>query len=334
MYLAQYDPDGVTLEVGASPVPSNTAAPSISGTAELGGTLTCDPGSWSASPTGFTYQWYRDGAPIAGATGQTYVVQAADQGHSLSCVVIAANADGSSSPATSAAIQVPAAAPPAAPSNTTAPSISGTPAPGDALTCDPGSWSGSPTGFTYQWYRDGAPIAGSAGQTYVVQAADQGHVLTCTVVASGAGGSSPPATSAAEHVPAAAGAKAPACTLAAGSMVTVRHRRVRRHASVAGGTLPVRVTCDRAAAVKLVAVLIDRRAARRRGHTPGTKRYRLPVLKANVAPGVTRLLKLKLPASAVNELVHGAAESVTIGLTAVSPGGTGQASVRVSPLRT
>jgi len=43
----------------ASPLPVNTAAPTISGTQQAGNTLTGVDGTWSASPTGFTRTWYR-----------------------------------------------------------------------------------------------------------------------------------------------------------------------------------------------------------------------------------------------------------------------------------
>jgi hypothetical protein len=83
----------------------------------------------------------------------------------------------------------------AAPTLSGAPSISGTPLPGSTLTCQPGSWTGSPTGFTYGWNRNGNPIAGATGATYVVQIADEAATITCTVVARNATGSSKPANS-------------------------------------------------------------------------------------------------------------------------------------------
>ena len=63
-------------------------------------------GGWSGSPTGYTFQWKRDGVPIPGATAKTYVVQAADQGHSITCTVTASEGTSSSS-ASNAAVLVP-----------------------------------------------------------------------------------------------------------------------------------------------------------------------------------------------------------------------------------
>jgi hypothetical protein len=202
VYTPQYDTDGVTLTLATTPPPSNNGKPSISGTPAVGQTLTCDNGSWTGNPTAFAYQWNRDGDPIPGATSQTYVVQGADQGHTLTCTVIASNNGGPGLPATSEGVAIPAAPPPAAPTNTAPPSISGTAAVSQTLTCDNGSWTGNPTAFTYQWNRDGNPIPGATGQTYVVQLADQGHTLTCSVIASNDGGPSQPATSSGLQIPA------------------------------------------------------------------------------------------------------------------------------------
>lgn len=87
----------------------------------------------------------------------------------------------------------------AAPQNISGPTISPTTPPfqGGTITVNPGSWSGSPTTFAYQWQRcDGAglncvPITGSTGLSYVVQAADVGatHTIRVTVTATNVAGS-------------------------------------------------------------------------------------------------------------------------------------------------
>ena len=70
--------------------------------------FSCSQGGWIAvSRLSFNYQWLRDGSAIEGATSSTYTVQAADEGHTLSCEVTASNTSGSQS-ATSAALAIPA----------------------------------------------------------------------------------------------------------------------------------------------------------------------------------------------------------------------------------
>lgn len=81
-----------------------------------------------------------------------------------------------------------APAPAPTPVNSTAPVLTGTPAPGQTLTCSTGAWTNNPSAYTYAWLRDGSPIAGQASSTYVVQGADQGHSISCQVTASNSGG--------------------------------------------------------------------------------------------------------------------------------------------------
>lgn len=50
---------------------TTTRTPTITGTAKVKNTLTAKPGTWSPSAT-FTYQWYRNGKAISGATARTY----------------------------------------------------------------------------------------------------------------------------------------------------------------------------------------------------------------------------------------------------------------------
>src|SRR3954468_2307556 len=88
--------------------PTNSAAPTISGTPQVGQTLTASTGTWNSQTTPtYAYQWQRcdtagnNCAAVTGATSQTYTVQVADVDHTLRVVVTATNPSGSGS-ATSA----------------------------------------------------------------------------------------------------------------------------------------------------------------------------------------------------------------------------------------
>jgi len=78
-----------------------------------------------------------------------------------------------------------------APRNTALPTISGAPVGGETLTAAPGTWSGNPIGYAYQWQRcnaSGAACTGipsAAGETYVVAVADLGSTLRVAVTARG-----------------------------------------------------------------------------------------------------------------------------------------------------
>jgi hypothetical protein len=95
--------DFATLEESAhghlaafSEPPSSLAAPSLSGTPAVGQTLSCSEGTWSGgTPQSHAFAWLRDGVPIAGAVGSSYVAGGADGGHALRCRVTASNLAGS-----------------------------------------------------------------------------------------------------------------------------------------------------------------------------------------------------------------------------------------------
>jgi hypothetical protein len=88
--------------------------------------------------------------------------------------------------------------PPAAPANISAPTLTGTAAIGEQLTCSPGEWTGSPS-FSYQFVRSTAAgdvgVAASGAQSaYTVSAQDAGTALRCIVTAVNPGGASVAAT--------------------------------------------------------------------------------------------------------------------------------------------
>lgn len=188
----------------ATGVPTNTAKPTISGTAQEGQTLTASNGTWDGSPTSYTYAWNRCDAnggacaAIASATASTYKVASTDVGHTLTVTVTAKNATGSSQPASSDPTAVVGA-----PANTAAPTISGTLAIGSTLTANAGTWTESPTSYAYAWSRcdakgaNCATISGATKSTYTLTRADAGTTLLVTVTATNAAGTGKPATSAA-----------------------------------------------------------------------------------------------------------------------------------------
>lgn len=83
--------------------PANTVTPAITGTAQVGQTLTASGGTWTgvSAPT-LSYQWNADGTAIDGATDTTYVPVAGDVGAAITVAVTGRNWKGEAS-ATSAA---------------------------------------------------------------------------------------------------------------------------------------------------------------------------------------------------------------------------------------
>jgi hypothetical protein len=88
--------------IAAAAAPTNTILPAVSGTAQVGQTLTAFAGVWTGSPS-FTYQWQQDAAGngtfanITGATGVTYVPVVGSIGNALRVVVTGTNSEGSAS---------------------------------------------------------------------------------------------------------------------------------------------------------------------------------------------------------------------------------------------
>jgi hypothetical protein len=189
---------GLALAASAfAAAPGNTTPPSVSGTAKVGQSLTVSNGTWTGSPTSYTYQWQRCTSGtctnVAGATSQSYTVRAADAGHTLRAVVTATNADGSSTANSSQTAVVAASG---APHNTVQPSVSGDAVVGSTLTAVVGTWMNSPTSYSYQWLQcdrfGGAcvEVLGATGKTSGVRLADVYGTLRVDVTGKNANGTS------------------------------------------------------------------------------------------------------------------------------------------------
>jgi hypothetical protein len=102
-----------TVPVAAATGPTNTAPPVITGSAQVGQTLSATTGSWAGDPTSFGFQWEHCDASgngcaaTPGATSGTYVVAAADSGGTIRVAVTAANAAGSATTVSAPTTPVP-----------------------------------------------------------------------------------------------------------------------------------------------------------------------------------------------------------------------------------
>ena len=164
-----------------------TGLPTISGTAQVGETLTVDTsGIDDADGIGnatFSYQWIAGTTDISGATGSTYAPLVADLGKTIKVRVSfmdgASNVETLTSEATAAVTLKPNS--PA----TGLPAISGTAQVGETLTADI-SGIGDDDGldnatFSYQWIAGTTDIAGATSDSYTLVADDVGKAIRVRV---------------------------------------------------------------------------------------------------------------------------------------------------------
>ena len=132
----------------------------------------------SVTPTGtgpYTYQWYKDGVPIPGATSSSYSVLASASNSGASFTVAVTNAAGTVVSA------------PYVMNSGTAPSFSTQPAGQSVSAGQPATFSIAASGtgpFTYQWLKNGSPISGAIGSSFTTAAtslADDGTSYTVVV---------------------------------------------------------------------------------------------------------------------------------------------------------
>lgn len=159
-------PQGVTVNAG-SPV---SLAVTVTGTAP------------------FSYQWFRDGIALAGATSATYALAAAQSTDAGNYTVRVTNSAGQvTSPPATVVVR------------TNAPVITGQPQAASVTAGSPVTFtvaaSGTPP-LAYQWFRDGAALSGATDPDYRIASASPAEAGLYTVTVSNGGGAmtSEPAT--------------------------------------------------------------------------------------------------------------------------------------------
>lgn len=180
--------------------PQNTTAPSVTGNPRQGQVLSAVRGTWTGTtPLTYAYEWRSCDATgsacdaIAGETGTTYQLAAADLGRTVRVKVTATNPAGTevaTSPATTPI------GPPDPPAATGAPIISGTARDGSTLSSTTGTWSGAaPITYARRWQRCDALGQGCldtpvTNATYLAGPQDIGRTVRVVVTASNPDGSS------------------------------------------------------------------------------------------------------------------------------------------------
>ncbi|MFM6980334.1 MAG: hypothetical protein ACKOWE_02895, partial [Micrococcales bacterium] len=196
--------------VKQSPVIS--VAPSITGTARAGSTLTASNGTWTAFPsvTSYSYLWFActaavlesatqaDSCTSTATTTSSFALTSSNAGSFMVVRVTATNASGSASYFSASTVAVSDA-----PVNTVAPVVTGTAMTGQVLTTTAGTWTGYPTpGITYAWYSCTSThasssttlatgctlISGATSSTFTLTSTQVGKYIESAVTATNAGG--------------------------------------------------------------------------------------------------------------------------------------------------
>ena len=173
-----------TAAVSAANTPA-TGAPTISGTAQVGETLTANTTGVAdadgLSNVQYEYQWLADDAEVAGATSLTYTLADADEGKAIKVEVTFTDDAGNGETLTSAATGAVAAQPQTNSPATGAPTITGTVQVGETLTANTSGIADadglSNVQYEHQWLADDAAIAGAIGSTYILVDVDEGKTI-------------------------------------------------------------------------------------------------------------------------------------------------------------
>jgi hypothetical protein len=170
-----------------------TKTPTISGTAQVGDTLTATVAAWGPGTVFLSYQWYANGQAIAGANSRRLTLAGLQAGTKITVAV------------TGAEFGYATAAVSSAPTGVVTPGVlvvgtpttSGTFQVGKTVTANPGNWSAGTeiVTFTYQWWANGARIVNATTATLTLTKNELGKKISVQIAGSALGYTSATKTS-------------------------------------------------------------------------------------------------------------------------------------------
>jgi hypothetical protein len=144
----------------------------------VGDKLTVEPGTWGPAPVKLSVRWLRDGKAIPNATALTYTLTSDDVGKRVKVEVTGARSRYLTTTKLSAETSVVYAR---AIRPVVEPAVRGTAVVGAKLTAAVGQWLPAGTQSSVVWLRDGKPIKGAEGTTYVVTEDDHKRTISIRV---------------------------------------------------------------------------------------------------------------------------------------------------------
>jgi hypothetical protein len=160
-----------------------TVVPTVTGTVQVGRTLTATAPGWLPTPDRWSYQWYRNSKPISHASKPSYTLVGSDAGKTITVRMTGVKTGYTAAARTSAKTAKVARGEFTAP----VPTITGTPKPGHTLKVVVSGWSPTPSEVHRQWYRDGKKIPKATKATYRLKKFDIGHNITVRVIGAKSG---------------------------------------------------------------------------------------------------------------------------------------------------
>jgi len=177
------------LGVSSASASLQASPPRIAGTLRVGGVIGAET---AADPSAtLTYQWYRDGAKITGATGRTYVIGSSDYGKQL---LVKVTADAGSLRSIRFSVETTKIAAGTL-AKSSSPTTRGTFKRGKTVSASKGTWSPSPSSYSYRWLRNGKSISGATKYKYKLTWRDRGKRISVRITVKKSGYATTSATS-------------------------------------------------------------------------------------------------------------------------------------------